>query len=134
MSQELGQHEFIDTTAKWGRDFVEVINPLEENSIMRFYFEPPQQPEMAQFNFQEYGPDNWGDSQVTKPEFVAEQKATNEALRTMVDSQREWQGLTEEDIKDIEGWVEFKEAGSNERVPLGKLAFYISHKIREKNV
>jgi hypothetical protein len=47
--------------------------------------------------------------------------------------QREWVGLTEEDIKDIEGWVEFKEAGSNERVPLGKLALYISHKIREKN-
>jgi len=46
---------------------------------------------------------------------------------------REWIGLTEEDIKDIEGWVEFKEAGSNERVPLGKLALYISHKIREKN-
>jgi hypothetical protein len=45
----------------------------------------------------------------------------------------EWVGLTEEDIKDIEGWVEFKEAGSNERVPLGKLALYISHKIREKN-
>jgi hypothetical protein len=46
---------------------------------------------------------------------------------------KEWVGLTEEDIKDIEGWVEFKEAGSNERVPLGKLALYISHKIREKN-
>ena len=46
---------------------------------------------------------------------------------------REWVGLTEEDIKDIEGWVEFKEAGSNERVPLGKLVLYISHKIREKN-
>jgi len=39
---------------------------------------------LAQFNFQEYGPDNWGDSQVTKPEFVAEQKAKNEALRSMV--------------------------------------------------
>jgi len=47
--------------------------------------------------------------------------------------ERKWVGLTGEDIKDIEGWVEFKEAGSNERVPLGKLALYISHKIREKN-
>lgn len=44
------------------------------------------QPEpLAQFKFQEYGPPNWGDSQVTKPEFVAEQKAMNEALRTMVE-------------------------------------------------
>jgi len=45
------------------------------------------EPEIAQFKFQEYGPDNWGDSQVTKPEFVAEQKATNEALRSMVQSE-----------------------------------------------
>ena len=43
--ESIGQHEFIDTTAKWGRDFVEVLNPLEENSILRFYHEPPQQPE-----------------------------------------------------------------------------------------
>lgn len=43
--RELLQHEFIDTTAKWGRDFVEVLNPLEENAILRFYHEPPQQPE-----------------------------------------------------------------------------------------
>jgi hypothetical protein len=48
-------------------------------------------------------------------------------------TKKEWVGLTEDDIKDIEGWVEFKEAGSNERVPLGKLALYISQKIREKN-
>ena len=45
---------------------------------------PEPEPVMAEFKFQEYGPDNWGDSQVTNPEFVAEQKATNEALRNMV--------------------------------------------------
>jgi hypothetical protein len=43
--ESIGQHEFIDTTAKWGRDFVEVLNPLEENAILRFYHEPPRQPE-----------------------------------------------------------------------------------------
>ena len=46
--------------------------------------QPEPEPVMAEFKFQEYGPDNWGDSQVTNPEFVAEQKATNEALRNMV--------------------------------------------------
>jgi hypothetical protein len=46
---------------------------------------------------------------------------------------REWQQLNAEDIKDIEGWVEFKEAGDNGPVPLGKLVLYISHKLREKN-
>jgi hypothetical protein len=45
---------------------------------------PEPEPVMAEFKFQEYSPDNWGDSQVTNPEFVAEQKATNEALRNMV--------------------------------------------------
>lgn len=47
--------------------------------------------------------------------------------------EREWQQLNAEDIKDIEGWVEFKEAGDNGPVPLGKLVLYISHKLREKN-
>jgi len=46
---------------------------------------------------------------------------------------KEWVRLTDEDIKDIEGWVEFKEAGSIDPVPLGKLVLYISHKLREKN-
>ena len=64
------------------------------------------QPEMSQFKFQEYGPDNWGDSQVTKPEFVAEQKTTNEALRTMVNSQRkEWVGMTNDELLDIADMV-----------------------------
>ncbi len=43
--RELLQHEFIDTTAKWGRDFVEVLNPLKENEILRVYYEPPQKTE-----------------------------------------------------------------------------------------
>jgi hypothetical protein len=42
MDKELSQHEFIDTTAKWGRDFVEVLKPLKENEILRVYHEPPQ--------------------------------------------------------------------------------------------
>jgi len=35
-------HEFIDTTAKWGKNFVEVLNPLKENEILRVYHEPSQ--------------------------------------------------------------------------------------------
>jgi hypothetical protein len=42
MDKELGQHEFLDATAKWGRDFVEVLNPLKENEILRVYHEPSQ--------------------------------------------------------------------------------------------
>lgn len=45
------------------------------------YTQPEQ---VAQFKFQEYGPPNWGESQVTTPEFVAEQEAMNEALRKRV--------------------------------------------------
>jgi hypothetical protein len=46
----------------------------------------------------------WGDSQVTKPEIVAEQKAMNESLRKMVEQeppQREWQGLTDEEYESM---------------------------------
>ena len=46
---------------------------------------------------------------------------------------KEWEEMTEEDIKNIEGWIKFKEGGSIDPVPLGKLVLYISHKIREKN-
>ena len=94
------------------------------------------QPEMSQFKFQEYGPDNWGDSQVTKPEFVAEQKTTNEALRTMVNSQRkEWVGLTD---AEIEGAIDEDFAFglgngnlSNEYVI--RYARVIEAKLKEKN-
>ena len=46
---------------------------------------------------------------------------------------REWVGLTGEDIKEIERWVEFKEAGSIEPIPLGKLVVYISDQLMKKN-
>jgi len=42
VDKELGQHEFINTIANWGRDFVEVLNPLKENEILRVYHEPPK--------------------------------------------------------------------------------------------
>jgi hypothetical protein len=39
-TQPIEQHEFIGTIANWGRDFVEVLNPLKENEILRVYHEP----------------------------------------------------------------------------------------------
>jgi hypothetical protein len=47
--------------------------------------------------------------------------------------QREWVWLNGEDIKEIESWVEFKEAGGDEPIPLGKLVVYIGDKLRRKN-
>jgi hypothetical protein len=46
--------------------------------------------------------------------------------------QREWVGLTEQDVEEVERWVEFKEEGSG-RIPMGKLVRYIEAKLREKN-
>jgi len=46
--------------------------------------------------------------------------------------QRTWVGLTDEEIEEVERWVEFKEEGSG-RIPMGKLVTYISEKLRIKN-
>jgi len=45
---------------------------------------------------------------------------------------RTWVGLTDEEIEEVERWVEFKEEGSG-RIPIGKLVAYISEKLRSKN-
>lgn len=71
-----------------GRPVMRTEWPTEEKPWVKTYsggkpnYTQPEQ--VAQFKFQEYGPPNWGESQVTKPEFVAEQEAMNEALRKRV--------------------------------------------------
>ena len=45
---------------------------------------------------------------------------------------RQWQGLTDEDVDEVERWIEFKEDGSG-RIPNQKLVRYIERKLREKN-
>lgn len=45
---------------------------------------------------------------------------------------REWQGLTDDDVAEVERWVEFKEAGSGQ-IAIGKLVRYIELKLRSKN-
>ena len=48
------------------------------------------------------------------------------------DYKKPWVGLTDEEIEQVERWVEFKEEGSG-RIPMGKLVSYISSKLRSKN-
>jgi hypothetical protein len=48
------------------------------------------------------------------------------------DYKKPWVGLTDEEVEEVERWVEFKEEGS-ERIPMGKLVAYISDKLRSKN-
>ena len=43
-----------------------------------------------------------------------------------------WVGLTDEDVEEVERWVEFKEEGSG-RIPTAKLVRYIEAKLKEKN-
>ena len=47
-------------------------------------------------------------------------------------NKRPWVGLTDDEIEEVERWVEFKEEGSG-RIPMGKLVAYISNKLRSKN-
>jgi hypothetical protein len=44
----------------------------------------------------------------------------------------QWQGLTDEDVDEVERWIEFKEDGSG-RIPNQKLVRYIERKLKEKN-
>ena len=46
--------------------------------------------------------------------------------------QRTLVGLTDEDVEEVERWVEFKEEGSG-RIPTAKLVRYIEAKLKEKN-
>lgn len=48
-------------------------------------------------------------------------------------TQRVWQGLTDEDRQEIERWIEFKEAGGNEPVPTQKIITYVEAKLKDKN-
>ena len=45
---------------------------------------------------------------------------------------REWVGLTDEDVDEVERWIAFKEDGSG-RIPTQKLVRYIERKLKEKN-
>lgn len=51
---------------------------------------------------------------------------------TALPMKRPWVGLTEDDVAEVERWVEFKEAGSGQIV-IGKLVRYIELKLRSKN-
>ena len=44
---------------------------------------------------------------------------------------REWVGLTDEEVEEIDRWVDFKEEG-NGRIPTAKLVRYIETKLNEK--
>ena len=46
--------------------------------------------------------------------------------------EREWVGLTDEEIEEVERWVEFKEEGSG-RIPMIKLVKCVETKLKEKN-
>ena len=32
--------EYIETIARWGKNFVEIVDPTKENEVLRVYFEP----------------------------------------------------------------------------------------------
>ena len=48
------------------------------------------------------------------------------------DYKKPWVALTDEEIEEVERWVEFKEEGSG-RISMDKLVSYISEKLRSKN-
>jgi hypothetical protein len=94
-TQPIEQHEFIDTTAKWGRDFVEVLNPLKENEILRVYHERPQQPKQEPYNPLENNADyERGFIDGMQKQM---QSSVDKAVNKM--TKREWVGLTKEELE-----------------------------------
>lgn len=57
------------------------------------------------------------------------QSSVDKAVNDMC---RKWQGLTDEDVDEVERWVAFKEDHSG-RIPNQKLVRYIERKLKEKN-
>jgi hypothetical protein len=68
----------------------------------------------------------------TDPDKVILRKPRHEQDDDIQDYKKPWVGLTDEEIEEVERWVEFKEEGSG-RIPMGKLVAYISNKLKEKN-
>jgi hypothetical protein len=76
--------------------------------------------------FKQAYPENWHDEdeQVLKDLIRADLNLSGVKLK--------WVDLTDEDVAEVERWVEFKEEGSG-RIPTGKLVTYINNKLKEKN-
>lgn len=72
-------------------------------------------------------------SLIWRPEYMDVMSAEKGAKATpLYAAPRQWQGLTDEDVDEVERWVEFKEDGSG-RIPTQKLVRYIERKLKEKN-
>jgi hypothetical protein len=72
------------------------------------------------------------EEQMTRPIGISVPHRKVEEDDDIQDYKKPWVGLTDEEIEEVERWVEFKEEGSG-RIPIGKLVAYISNKLRSKN-
>ena len=63
---------------------------------------------------------------------VVDELPAGTKLYTHPQPKREWVGLTDEEIEEVERWVEFKEEGSG-RIPMIKLVKCVETKLKEKN-
>ena len=87
-------------------EFVKLIKGKESfRGIPVYRTEWPTPETVAKFEFQEYGPPNWGDSQAAQPEpeeLAQLEQAMIEAWKPI--PQREWVGLTDEEAFDAFGF------------------------------
>lgn len=93
------EHEFIDTTAKWGRNFVEVLNPLKKNEILRVYHDLSQRSKLEPYNPLENNVD------YERGYIDGQQKQIESAVHRAVNAmgKKEWIKLTKEEMDYIEG-------------------------------
>ena len=72
------------------------------------------------------------DKELLQNAFCPKCHNTPQICRCSHEVKKEWVGLTDEDFKDVERWIEFKEEGSGSIPPI-KLILYIEAKLKEKN-
>jgi len=126
--EAMNEHEFIDTTAKWGKNFVEVLNPLKENEILRVYHDLSQRSKLEPYNPLE------NNSDYERGFIDGQQKQIESAVHRAVNAmgKKEWVGLTDDEVDDV--GCDFATLGGDIESK-NWFAFYlaIEAKLKEKN-
>ena len=115
---------------KAGKPWTAYGTRQEPNNTALYLSPQPDIPPYALVTFTPYGDED--DVWYENPEGQLLEGWTYKPLYDTTPPQRTWVGLTDEDVQEVERWVEFKEEGSD-RIQTPKLIRYIEAKLKEKN-
>lgn len=124
--------DYIEVTGRWGKRFVEILDPIKGNGdIVRFYFDPPQpEQEPVAWELRAGKTDRVLIEITNNPQRAHDWKASLEEVVPLYTTppKREWQSLTDDEIKEIIGSYSGPIKGYTR-----ELFDKIEAKLREKN-